>query len=79
MGTGNWGIASNGSLGEEGNWKSGLTYQAGDIVTLKGEDGVISYAVNDKWADYTYTMKTSELYLSASLYYNNNQIELIDY
>ena len=79
MGNGNWGIASNGSLGEKGTWKSGKSYKSGDIVTIKGEDGIITYAVNDEWdTSYSCDMNTTELYIAASLYYKGNQIEIID-
>lgn len=79
MGEGNWGIASNGAIGEEGKWRdeSGKTYNTGDILTIKGNNGVITYAINDIFEDYSYDMKTTELYLSFTLYYSENEIEIL--
>jgi len=78
MGKGNWGIASNGSLGNNGSWTSGKTYNTGDIVTIKGEDGEISYAVNDVFDEKKYHMDTTELYLSFTLYYTGDELEILD-
>lgn len=75
MGQGNWGIASNGSLGENGSWKSGKAFNTGDVLTLKGENGVITYAVNGEFQTYQFDLGTSELYLAFTFYYED-EIEL---
>lgn len=75
MGQGNWGIASNGSLGENGSWKSGKGFNTGDTLILKGDNGVITYSVNGETQNYSYDMGTSDLYLAFTFYYED-EIEL---
>jgi annexin A7/11 len=77
-GEGNWGIASNGSLGDNGSWKTGKAYQTDDIVTLKGVDGEISYAINGEFDETTFKMNTAELYLSFTFHYNDDELEILD-
>lgn len=78
LGKGNWGIACNGSLGENGSWKTGKGYVSGDIVTIKGQSGMISYAINDDWQNYCFQMEEEELFLAASFYYSGDRIEILD-
>lgn len=76
MGPGNWGLASNGSLGENGTWKSGKAFNTLDVLTLKGDCGVISYAINGVYESYQYDLGTSDLYLAFTFYYED-EIELV--
>jgi hypothetical protein len=77
LGNGNWGLAGNGALGEEGKWTRGGDYKQGDILTLKGKGSEITYMVNDKSFDYKYNLKNKPLYLTISYYYENQVLELI--
>ena len=69
MGPGNWGICGNKSLVENGGWTSnGIPYKNGEIISLSGYNGVISYSINyEDNSKYLYDMKTSNLYIAASL------------
>ena len=69
LGPGNWGIAGSKVLGEEGNWRyDSLPFNLNDILTISGNNGVIRYTVNDQDnSSYQYDMKTTNLYLAASL------------
>lgn len=80
LGTGNIGLASNKSLGLEGKWKGNCKgFKTNDIVTLIGDNGVITYMVNDELDEnFSYDMKTDELYLSFSFYYENDSIEILE-
>ena len=78
MGPGNWGLASNGSLGVEGSWNTGSSFKDGDIFTLTGNDGIIGYSINEIENSYQYDMKTSDLYLSFTFYYEGDSIEILD-
>ena len=81
LGPGNWGIAGNESLGEEGKWSSRqcLGFDIGDEIIIKGENGVISYSVNgNNDNNYSYDLRTTELYLSFSFYFENDTIEIIE-
>jgi len=63
-----WGIAGNASLGEHHQWKHGKTYEEGDIVTISGNNGVISYHISDDDnSSYQFDMGTTTLYLAVSL------------
>jgi len=78
FGKGSWGICGQGSLGQEGNWTTGKTYKEGDIVTITGDNGVISYSVNDEDnSSFKYDMKTTNLYLGATFYYKGDELEII--
>ena len=76
MGLGSWGIAGNASLGEDGKWSNGNGYKEGDIVTIEGNNGVISYHINDEPNEYKYDMKTSTLFLGVTLN-KGDQLELL--
>jgi len=72
-----WGIAGNASLGENGKWSTGKTYKVGDVVTISGNNGIISYHINDDDnSSYQYDMGTTTLYFGVSM--NDNQtLELL--
>jgi len=78
-GKGNWGIAGCGTLGEEGSSKTVKTlFKEGDILTITGVNGLISYRVKDEDnSSYQYDMKTTHLFLGASMYYKGDQLEII--
>jgi len=77
MGTGNWGLAGNGAMGEDGKWSRGQDYKQGDVLTLKGKGTELTYMINDKPNDYKYVLKNKPLYLTISYYYENQILELI--
>jgi len=77
LGTGNWGIAGNGSLGEEGKWSRGLSYKEGDIVEILYNYGTISYSINGAPNSYTYKTVWSAVYLSATVYYKGVELVII--
>lgn len=79
MGTGNWGIAGNGSLGEEGKWKKGAAYIEGDVVSLIKSGNLISYKINNRPNDYKYILTGKELYLALTCYYEGEILDIIDY
>ena len=75
---GNWAIAATGTVYEEGKCKSNnLSYKEGDILTIKGENGLITYRVNDIDSKYQYDLKTPKLFLGVSLYYINDKLEIL--
>jgi hypothetical protein len=78
LGNGNWGVAGNGALGEEGLWRKGNCYKQGDILTLKGRGSEVTYLVNGKGSDYSFNLKNRPLYFSVSFYYENEVIELLN-
>ena len=72
-----WGIAGNSSLGENGKWTTGKTYKEGDVVTISGNNGIISYHINDDDnSSYQYDMGTSTLYFGVSMH-DNQTLELL--
>jgi len=67
MGRGSWGIAGNASLGEDGKWSNGKRYQEGDIVTISGNNGFVTYHINnDDNSIYQYNMNTTTLYFGVT-------------
>jgi hypothetical protein len=77
LGLGNWGVAGNGSIGQEGKWIKGTGFKQGDIVTFSSTKSVISYAVNQVPSGYSYDLKKKPLYLTFSFYYPNEKIEIL--
>lgn len=79
FGEGNWGLAGNGCLGEEGVWKKGCSYKQGDIIELIFKQGWITYSINGNLIDYSYKLKknVSTVYLSATAYYKNTCLVII--
>jgi len=81
-GKGTWGINSNKAKGEEGKWNTGgggLGFKEGDVFTINGDNGVITYSVNDKeHKDYKYDLKTTELYLAVTSHYKGDSVEIIN-
>lgn len=72
-------IAGNKALGHNKQWVGfeGLPYKAGDIITLKGENGVITYAVNDVWDNKTFNLSYEKIHLSFSFYSKGDEIEIL--
>lgn len=80
LGTGNWGLAGNGSIGEEGKWVTGEGYKQGDIVTLIGKGSAITYFINGKNnTRYKYDLKKKPLFLTFSYYYADEIMEIVDF
>lgn len=77
IGSGNWGLAGNGALGEEGKWKRADSYKEGDIITLNFHNKVITYKINGKHNDYSFKFSKSSVYLACSMYYNGDELEII--
>jgi hypothetical protein len=79
MGNGNWGLAGNGSLGEQGKWVRGQPYSEGDILTISGSGGIISYKVNSSEAtkNYSHNMGNKLLYFAISFFYEDDIFQLI--
>ncbi len=77
MGKGNWGIAGNGSMGEEGTWHRTKGFQQGDTLTLKGRGSVIGFNINGEHNSYSYDLKRKSLYFSISYYHEKEVLELI--
>ena len=66
-GKGRWGISGNASVFADGKWSRGKTYQVGDIITISGNNGFISYQINDDDnSSYQYNMNTTTLYFGIS-------------
>jgi hypothetical protein len=80
FGSGNWGLAGNGALGEGGQWTQGLEFKEGDIINLIGKGSVITYMINEESppGDYKYDLGKKPLYLTFTFYYANQKIELVD-
>ena len=77
MGLGNWGIAGNGSLGEEGKWEKGCSYKQGDTIAITLQGSVIKYSINGTPNNYSYDIRRSKLYLTLSFYYGDEILELV--
>jgi hypothetical protein len=79
LGVGNWGLAGNGSLGEEGVWKTGLSYKQGDVVEITYNNGIIKYSINGIQANYSYRMRNSPatVYLSVTSFYQYTSLIII--
>lgn len=77
LGMGNWGIAGNGALGEEGVWMRTSGYKQGDVLTIRGRGSQISYMINYKPNNYIYDLKKRPLYFSISYYHENEILELV--
>ena len=75
LGTGNWGYAGNGALGEEGKWQKTDKYKQGDIITLIYDNGIIRYEINGKKNNYNYRLM-GPVYLACSLYHNGDELEI---
>lgn len=79
LGTGNWGIAGNGALGESGSWKKGLTHKEGDIIEIIYNKGKISYNINGAPNIYTFYLgPDAPTYLAATVYYSKTQLIILD-
>ena len=79
MGTGNWGLAGNGSLGEQGKWAKGYAYAEGDVLTIYGNEGTISYKINhnSETKNYSYNLSNNPLYFGISFFYEGDILQLI--
>jgi hypothetical protein len=78
LGTGNWGIAGNGNIGEEGSWKAGTKYTNNDIIRISFNEGLITYSVNNKPNNYSYFLKTPTAYLACTLFTQGDELEIMD-
>ena len=78
LGTGNWGIAGNGSLGEEGKWVTGQKYNNNEIINIKFDNGNISYIINGIKNSYSKKLSFSTAYIACTLYNENDRIDIID-
>ena len=78
LGLGNWGLAGNGSLGEEGKWITGKKYNNNDIINIKFENGHISYTINGINSNYSKKFSSNTAYIACTLYNENDKIEIID-
>jgi hypothetical protein len=78
LGKGNWGVAGNASVGEEGKWKTHVGYGENDTVHLSIDNGLVSYYVNeDRSKPYFYQFKnTQNFYFTFSIYYQGDTIEI---
>lgn len=77
LGTGNWGLAGNGALGEEGKWKKGDTFKSGDIVTLEFSSKIIRYYINGRENGYSFKFSGDKVYIACSLFYAGDTIEIL--
>jgi hypothetical protein len=77
LGIGNWGVAGNGSIGQEGKWVKSVGFKQGDVVTFISTKSVITYSVNQVPSGYSYDLKKRPLYLTFSFYYPNEKIEIV--
>ena len=72
-----WGIAGNNSLGEMHIWTTGKGYKIGDVVTISGNNGIISYRINNiDNSSYQFDMGTTNLYFAVTLN-NEDSLELL--
>lgn len=79
FGLGNWGLAGNGALGEEGKWKKGETFKENDVITLNYDSGKITYRINNIENKYSYIFNGApQLYLASSMYYIGDELEIIN-
>lgn len=81
LGKGNWGIAGNGALGEEGKWGKGETFKQGDLVTLIYQSGTIKYSINGKQNGYSYSFSKTggnQVYIAASLFNEGDVLEIVN-
>lgn len=78
-GPGTWGLAGNGFIGEEGKWVKGSHLLAsGDIITLNYFKGKITYGVNNKMFDYSYSFKNENpVYFGCNLYTKGDELEIL--
>ena len=77
LGSGNWGLAGNGALGESGKWVKGEAFKQGDKVTLTLRNQEISYRINDKENYYKFKFPYPQVYLAATFYYENDSVTII--
>jgi hypothetical protein len=77
LGQGNWGIAGNGAMGEEGAWTRTDGFKQGDVLTIKGRGSLISFMINGVSNGYSYDLKKKPLYFSISFYHDREILELI--
>lgn len=78
LGKGNWGIAGNGSLGEEGKWVTGSKYNNNDIINIKFDNGYITYTINGIRNNYKHKFSSNKAYIACTLYNINDKLEIID-
>lgn len=76
-----WSVMGNGTINEEGKFKAikNIGFKEGDIVCLKFYNGFVSYYVNDIKAVYSYYFNKRTFYIAATLYFDEDEIEILDY
>ena len=82
-GKGDWGLAGNGSIGEEGTWSktnvSNNTKYTTEIITLNFFNGEISYSIQGKENNnYRYNLSVKEVYLTVGLYFEGDTVEILN-
>lgn len=81
FGTGNWGLAGNGSIGEEGKWnKAGSAFTQGDMIEVVYSKGLVYYTINgEKKNNYLYKFKFphQEVYFTVTVYYEKTILILL--
>ena len=78
-GQGTWSTGLNKYICENGENKGQKEQKFGqnDTITLIGNNGVISFMINDRENDYSYNMNTTNLYIGFTVYYVGDQFEII--
>ena len=79
-GLGEWSIAGNGVIREEGTQysKQGIKFSGGDEIMIKAQNGIITYGVNGKFDDYSYYFTKRNFYLGVSVCFIGDQIQIIE-
>lgn len=78
-GKGTWGLAGNGSIGEEGIWKKGVGFKSGDYVDLIFDNGRLSYRVNGVKAKYEYKLTVgTSVYIGSTLLNPGDLVKIVE-
>lgn len=78
FGEGNWGLAGNGALGQEGKWLTGCKFASGDTVTVKLANSVLTYQVNGVSNDYSHRFKYPQVYIACTMFNYGDSIEVLE-
>lgn len=77
-GVGTWGLAGNGSIGENGKWTKGTSFKEGGILEIIYNNGLITYSVNGVKTNYSYNSNLgNNVYLGATVYYMGVELEIL--
>jgi hypothetical protein len=77
MGKGTWGIAGNGSLGEEGKWVTGMKFTNGSIIEINFDNGLITFSVNGQLANYKYKFSSPKVFIACSMFYAGDRVDIL--